>query len=91
MHPKPDGKRFVHYSYTLCSLRPTLKRRAYGTKPGKPGFQRSGMGAVFLYAWAPPRRLSYVSANEMRRVMSHAREIVTQRIGLSPASENGKA
>jgi len=24
-------------------------------------------------------------------VMSHAREIVTQRIGLSPASENGKA
>jgi hypothetical protein len=44
--PKPDGKRFVHYSYTLCRLRPTLKRRAYGTKPGKPGSQGTSVPFV---------------------------------------------
>ncbi len=38
---KPDGKRFVHYGYTSCGLRPTLKRRAQRTKPGKPGSQRA--------------------------------------------------
>src|SRR5207249_8580230 len=43
--PKPDGKRFVHYGYTSCSLRPTLKRRAQHTKPGKPGSQ--GASAPF--------------------------------------------
>src|SRR5436309_9122039 len=43
---KPDGKRFVHYGYTSCSLRPTLKRRAQRTKPGKPGSQ--GASAPFV-------------------------------------------
>src|SRR2546425_1962916 len=42
---KPDHRRFVHYGYTSCSLRPTLKRRAQHTKPGKPGSQ--GASAPF--------------------------------------------
>jgi len=47
---KPDGKRFVHYGYTSYSLRPTLKRRAQRTKPGKPGSQ--GASAPFVtWAW----------------------------------------
>ncbi len=43
---KSDHRRFVHYGYILCSLHPTLKRRAHRMKPGKPGSQGASVPFV---------------------------------------------